>query len=514
MEAYRVFKEQYLSQNPFATNQETWNSWKSMSKSDKATYGADTQIIQPSKSSAYQNFKYQYKINNMYASDSDIWALWKSMSKAEKSQYDTQPKKSSNINKHSNAYQKFKASYLQNNPYGSPKDSWSIWNSMSGTDKSLWEQSAGAKTKTTINKCANLDIPDLENNFNSLTPDQLKCSYLNFIYQNENRNNNIPVNNKGDNILRIATFNIHYFTDVWEANDTYADVLLAIKNLNPDIIVLQEALIGGDNITINPGLKLDLSDLYPQFEQLDYLKIVVCNSVPSWFPAVYGNILLVKNEFLDKCVQDWTEDSAKKEFQINRDKIVCEMMDENVFTFSKAEESTIVAGGQKGTMETRCYIYIKFPYKNRNIHIYGTHLDVATEANRLTQINRIIKDIEIKMKNDPTTENDIFIVTGDFNSHDPKQYVGTQLGEQLSQNRFLKDNGKVVQALKKAGFTDAHQNNPAPLTTWSNVRVDFIFIKDNLALLEDKNPLDIVKNADVYFTDSSDHIPVFIDLPL
>jgi endonuclease/exonuclease/phosphatase family metal-dependent hydrolase len=400
-----------------------------------------------------------------------------------------------------NAYQFFKKEYLQKNSYASAKEAWNFWKSLTNIEKARYND--GSNKKKLINKC--IDIYKLS------SAEKLKCQYLNYINKNINRNNTIP--EKTNNLLRIATFNIHYFTDIWEQQDTYNDVLYAIIELNPDIIILQEAIIGGD-VEINSSLNVDVSDLYNDLAEIGYKKFAMCNSVPSWFEAVYGNIILVKNDLLYICLQGKKNNDL---FEEKRNKLVCETLDESIYTFSKAEEVAIVAGGQIGTKETRCYIYIKIPFQDRNLHIYGTHLDVGTEMTRANQIDEILKNINNKMKDDPTTFMDVFIILGDFNTIDPTDYEGTSKEKEIKANPFLKNNGAVIRILKNAGFIDANKNfkvSPELMTTWSNIRVDFIFIRDNQAINQGGITEDIIIGGGVYFTNSSDHIPVFVDLNL
>jgi endonuclease/exonuclease/phosphatase family metal-dependent hydrolase len=300
------------------------------------------------------------------------------------------------------------------------------------------------------------------------TINELKAGFTKLV--DDNITKTIPV--KPENVLRLATFNIHYFTDVTEGKDTYLDVIADIEKINADVIVLQEVIIGGNNIVINEKVTLNLADMFSNFESKGYKKIINCNSVPSWFASNYGNIMLVKNNYCS-------------------DRI-CVKLDESNFTFEKALTSTTVSGSHTGTKETRCYIYVKVIFNNITYHIIGTHLDVASEDTRLNQI-RTIDEKYASLKNG----NDVLVIMGDFNTFDMDQYRGTD----YESSSFTKDNGKVYSYLTQHGYFDLTSSPPPMVTTWNLTRVDFIFSSQRL-------------NYDHYlmFTHSSDHLPVIVDI--
>ena len=218
---------------------------------------------------------------------------------------------------------------------------------------------------------------------------------------------------------------------------------------------------------------------------MGYPKVILCNSVPSWYKAVYGNMLLIHKRLVDKC--------GPKD-------LLCKMYDETIYTFNKSTETRVVSGSHQGTKETRCYIYINIPYDNKNIHIYGTHLDVASEETRLQQIKFIME----KIRTQHQSVNDISFIMGDFNSMDREQYKthNYAYSKEILDNEFLLESGKVVKYLKENNYYDVCGNDPLEMTTWNNTRVDFIFCNRQL-----KNYV-----VEKYFTKASDHIPVVITL--
>lgn len=307
---------------------------------------------------------------------------------------------------------------------------------------------------------------------------ELKNAYLAYVRQGEP--NNVKYKHPAVGDLRIATYNVHYFTDVYEQKNTYDGVLADIAAIDADVMVLQEVILGG-KVVIKPGpacqpaLEVDTSDLYQRLAAMGYSKAILCNSVPSWFKSAYGNLLLIHDRI--KC-----------------ENVVCKKLEESIYTFPKSKEVVLVSGGHEGTQETRCFIYVKIPYGKKNLHIYATHLDVASENTRLEQVAYIVNEIRTKH----TAENDVSFIIGDFNT----VYLPEYNDVNIINNQFLKGDTKVINYLLESGMHDLYTNMPLRMTTWSNVRVDFIF--------SDKRPVDYEKN--VFFTASSDHLPVIISL--
>jgi endonuclease/exonuclease/phosphatase family metal-dependent hydrolase len=303
--------------------------------------------------------------------------------------------------------------------------------------------------------------------------ENLKQSFINFINKNEN-----TLSARGDGEYRIATYNVHYFTDVHEAKETKDIIIGDIANIDANALVLQEILVGGDNIKINNMLSINLGDLYNKIStKTKYSKKIVCNSVPSWYDGIYGNMMLI-NDNCDK---------------------VCTKLEENIYTFDKSNETVTVSGKNEGTKETRCYMYIHSVHsvvnRNYNIHIFGTHLDVASEAERLSQIKIIIN--HARKFNGP---NDVVFICGDFNTFDRNDFSPDD--PLLTTNQFTKNNGDVIKELKHNNYIDCHSNDKIAMTTWNGTRVDFIMCNKNISGYR----------AEYYYTLGSDHLPVILTL--
>lgn len=301
--------------------------------------------------------------------------------------------------------------------------------------------------------------------------DELKNNFIKFI---KNKKYNNMLSSLKPNEFRLATYNVHYFTDLYENVDTFSNILDDIKDINANCIGLQEIILASNEVKINKSLNVDLNNFYKKFIKNGYDKIVVCNSVPSWFKAIYGNMLLIKEGY---CPDN-----------------VCEDLSETIYTFPKSKTATKVSGKHQGTTETRCYIKINIKYNNYNIIIYNTHLDVALESERVQQINLIINDI-----NTTTNKDDVVFIMGDFNTFDSTD----KFSFDWKNNPYTKDNGLVIKTLKNNNFFDCHSQNKSPMTTWNNTRVDFIFC--NKKIIGDFR-------AEYFYTLNSDHIPVVLTL--
>ena len=311
----------------------------------------------------------------------------------------------------------------------------------------------------------------------SLTPETLKNQYLQYVNAHI-ETNKLYEHSSGQ--LRLATFNIHYFTDLYEKTNTYAQIIKDIQSINADVIVLQEVLIGGKNTKINENVTIDLDHLFEDLSAIGYSKKIMCNSVPSWYDGIYGNMMLLHNRI---CTPD-------------RSNNFCEMLDETIYTFPKNEKTVMVSGEHEGTRETRCYIKCKLAFGQYTFYIYGTHLDVSDEQERLEQIKVIMKDAK---KHARSPRNIVFIM-GDLNTFIP---TDIEPSHNARISKYTRKNGKVAMELKREKWVDCHSSDSfGKMTTWNGTRVDFIYCN---------KPLNGII-PEYYYTLSSDHIPVILTL--
>jgi endonuclease/exonuclease/phosphatase family metal-dependent hydrolase len=281
----------------------------------------------------------------------------------------------------------------------------------------------------------------------------LKSCFLETILRQKRENPSISPKKKNE--FRLTTYNIHYFTDIYESTSTYSGILKDMKNIDSDVIGLEESILG-NKVSINKTVTIDTTHFFKDVDKLGYNKTIFCNSVPSWYEAIYGNVVLVKKKYCKDTL--------------------CETLNEEIYTFDKSTKTTIVSGKHSGTPETRCFIKIHLKYGSFHLHIYTTHLDVATENERLRQIKYIINDSKIYNK-----KNDVVFIMGDFNS--------------------TGNDSLVMNELLKKHFIDCH--TAEQMTVWNGTRVDYIFCNKRIHGNY---------RAEYYYTTNSDHIPVIITL--
>jgi endonuclease/exonuclease/phosphatase family metal-dependent hydrolase len=292
--------------------------------------------------------------------------------------------------------------------------------------------------------------------------DDLKNKYLDFI-----KSKKYYLKKKKKEDLRIATYNVHYWTDVWE-NNSIKQIMKDIKYINADIIILQEVIFGLkykiNNKIINTEKIIDILD------NLGYYTIF-CNTLSTWVGGIYGNMLCIKKKYKND-------------------------IDETNYTFPKSTKSCIVSGGKEGTKETRCYIQLEF----LNYLIIGVHLDVCSETERKKQINHILN-----LVNKKKYKKKKIIILGDLNSTDIHQYRDADIKKNILKYVFNDNNyqmnNNIIQSLYKNKFKSATNPLNINLTVWSGIQSDYIFTKR-------------IQNIEpqILYTDASDHLPLIIDI--
>lgn len=332
-----------------------------------------------------------------------------------------------------------------------------------------------------------------------------KYNYLAWIFAQ--RAQSFGVSTKPKQSLRLATYNVHYFTDVFEQINTYKGVLNDIKTIQADFMGLTEVLVGG-KVRINANVTLPLENVYDDLTKCGYPKKTICNSVPSWYDGIYGNMLLVHKDV--QC-----HDS------------LCTNLNESIFTFPKSTSTVTVSGGHHGTTETRCYIKVQYVHTGKHdkpyhIYVYTTHLDVASERERVKQVEHIIRD-----SHQHTKSNDVVFVMGDFNTvcakdMDSKEKRSVSHAQQWRSNKYLgaemptsafarilsvvfRQMHRVTDTFQAKGFYDCHAQNAATMTAWNLNRVDFIFCNRRVKQANTLIP-------EYAYTANSDHIPVVLTI--
>lgn len=301
----------------------------------------------------------------------------------------------------------------------------------------------------------------------------LKKKYIKHIDKNINTYNLTHENNK----LKIATYNVRYWTNLNNKN-TMDLTLNNIFKINADVIFLQEVMIGSEYKLMN-GENINSKNIIEEFEKNEY-KTVFCNVLPTWFSGIYGNMLCIKNNLYTN-------------FDI-----------ENI-TFAKSKKECIVSGNIIGTKETRCCIIAN----SDQFVICGVHLDICSEFERNNQINQILNKL-----NNKNYKNKIQIILGDFNSTDINNYNDEDIINNIK--KYVYNNIKsykyknIINTLTKNGFK-YHKilNN---ITTWSCIQTDYIFVKIPNKLKNKFNIEDIINSTHTYYSYSSDHLPLILNI--
>ncbi|MCL4361709.1 endonuclease/exonuclease/phosphatase family protein [Candidatus Dependentiae bacterium] len=224
-------------------------------------------------------------------------------------------------------------------------------------------------------------------------------------------NSKIPF--KDNSIFRIVTYNVHYWKNPHDNKTTILEMLEIIKNLNPDIVILQEVSpIPGFGMIGHFAHSIAMKLLE---EKVKVPNFAFCNTLGrgQWF----GNVIASRTPF------------------------------GNVEAFGfKA---------QLDSEENRCYIvaHTQMP-NNKELNIYGTHLEVSDKTGefREKQIKEIFDHAVTKLKNKN------FLIAADFNATRESSTI------QLLQKNGFRD-----------CFSYLGWQNPT-LTNWTGKEIDFIFL--------------------------------------
>ena len=290
----------------------------------------------------------------------------------------------------------------------------------------------------------------------------LKNSYLNFIELKRYK-----LKSKLQNDIRLATFNVHYWTDVWE-NNKYKKLLEDIKYINADFIILQEVILGS-NYTVNNG-KVNTEKLVGTLDKMGYY-VYFCSTLPNWTTGIYGNMFCVKHEYVEK-------------------------INITSHTFQKPGKTYKVRDNVMGGNETRCFLQIEIG----NLVIIGTHLDVGSESVRKSQINKILSRL-----NSPELKDKKSIIMGDFNTTLLENYNEKEKRKNIMEYVFRNSNylakNNAISLIKNQKFKSATEPLNIDLTVWSNIQCDYIFTRK----ISNIKP-------QILYTPNSDHLPLIIDI--
>ena len=290
------------------------------------------------------------------------------------------------------------------------------------------------------------DIPRLkfQPQETGLGKDKLSFYHLTNMY-----NKFIPVKTK--NVLRIMTWNVHEWRNA-NKSSRQDEILAVIRNMNPDILGLQE-----------------VTKSVVENTQAYKYNILECQADKGSYGETLKNSLIVK-----KGINKITE----FETSIKHDRCMV------VYGIQLAETKVLVA---------------------------NVHLDVSSSERRRENISIAVNYVErIAEKED--IEN--IVIMGDFNSYNKTDYDNKTLDvlTEMKKSYSGKDIFEVVDYLEEKGYRDTfglRRAKGAQIPANTNIyggRIDFVFISKAFTL-----PL---KASYVYYNDFSDHVAIIVDFSL
>jgi endonuclease/exonuclease/phosphatase family metal-dependent hydrolase len=271
--------------------------------------------------------------------------------------------------------------------------------------------------------------------------------------------------------LRIVTYNVHCFNDRFGLSNVPA-FLKNIQTLNPDVVCLQEFVWQDKDYTWN---RYDSTYLKQAFAQLGYLHGGNDTFALGHPYGDFGNVIFSKYPLKDIVKQTYSLPAKKN----------------------------------KGS-EQRNFVGATVMFNDKPVRIYTTHLDVydASEFTRLKELEELNNYI-VKHDKDASA---VFI-TGDFNAVFESDYQYTINNKRVWDLLKADDASRGVltptivdQQVAKWGYQDAYQavGKVPAFTTWPGKVVDKGFLFPNSKLK--------FKNAQIYMSSASDHLPVIFDL--
>ena len=124
-------------------------------------------------------------------------------------------------------------------------------------------------------------------------PDELKTQFSNYIGNKKE----IRLSDRTESDFRLATYNIHYFTDVNETKNTYKEILSDIQSIDADVIGLEEHILG-NQVQIKDGLTVDTTHFYSDINSICHMIPNTYNLLFSGGSANYGQISLINESIL------------------------------------------------------------------------------------------------------------------------------------------------------------------------------------------------------------------------
>ncbi len=294
------------------------------------------------------------------------------------------------------------------------------------------------------------NIPTVAKVAGTDTLDKTKAitEYKKEVLQAQAENAKIPV--KNESVCRIATYNVHFWRNPENTQDTMDEIIQVIKAINPDVLVLQE-------VSPVPGHKKGGDDFegsraQTQLKNIGFNYFIICNSFtadgePQPGAGWYGNVIASKISF---------------------DEQLAHTFETQIF-FRK---------------EKRCAVYEKMTLSN-GMSVYGYGAQVESQGKeefRKKQLSEIVIYIldELKYQN-------VFIAA-------TLNATRNEMPFKYTQESNLKD-----------CFTYINWQHPQ-FTNWMGREVDYIFLSANWKLP--------ITGCYVYYSAASNHLPIIMDISL
>jgi len=320
-----------------------------------------------------------------------------------------------------------------------------------------------------------------------MRPKELLNNFVGDCIAHASENEKIPHHTPNSDIMRIATYNIHFWRPPYDnihsdfdfaKNDNFDAVIQTIKNINADVLILQEVII------------FDWMKIKTTLESLGYvctLSMFVQTSTYNSYP--FGNMIITKQQ------------------------------SKNAHTIKMYDVEPEVWPELHGFIRT----HINLPNKkkavvsdialpnHKKITIYGTHLDVYDhkEDMRAKQVQELI-DHALK-------EDELCIVAADFNAIRARDYqyavqgknVWDLLNEDHRDLRGFDAPTKALDLFTSHGFVDCFskaQLECPKFSVWNGTLVDFIWLNPTWDLP--------IVGCYIYYSIASDHLPIIMDIKI
>jgi len=316
---------------------------------------------------------------------------------------------------------------------------------------------------------------------------------------------------KKEGSVRLATYNIHYWTDVFQSPNVQ-NILNVIKNIDADILALQEALMpyGTEN-------KSSELSLLGHKDKIQYIPDTFVEDIPYTDRA---RSIYTTDRWHHKNIIDDIHTMGGFYHIASSVASTTHARDGTLFgnvllsiknlPMKSAIGLTLTPYIQGRSATIVFYPKIKVVNSDQNgLIVVSVHLDVfdGTGKTRLSQIRELISyletDISENIRNVP------IIIMGDMNSVKKEDYVQHEIDWLINNNQGFALEFDTIAFMEKSGFKDVFdvQNRCAiKSSTWSARRIDYIFTKGI--------PDTSILSTYVYYSDASDHIPLVVDIKM